>query len=443
MPPQFALLLCIILVIFLLWVESWQKNDVSYALWIPTIWMLYIASKTMGSWFGSEGMDYESGNPIDRIFLGGLICFALFILIKREFDWFKAMKEHVWLMLLLGYMFVSILWSDIPFVSFKRWFRELGAIIMAFFILTEPSSKQALESILRRTTYILIPFSWLLIKYYPLYGVQYDRWSGERMWIGVALQKNSLGRLCFISIFFLIWGLTRRKQRIDIPLDRYKTATDIFVLVLALILFKGPPGVYPATALAVLVIGLATYFALIWVKNHQINLLANIMVVLTLLCIIYGIVTPFLGGATVGAFTSTLGRNETLTGRTEIWAGLIPYIEQRPIWGSGFGSFWTTERRQEQKIDEAHNGYLEVFLELGSVGVILLTIFLLSCCRKATLALKYEFDWASLSICFLLMVVLHNVSESSIHHFSHQLTATMIFLTVLFTNKTRSEGIQN
>ena len=33
-------------------------------------------------------------------------------------------------------------------------------------------------------------------------------------------------------------------------------------------------------------------------------------------------------------------------------------------------------------------------------------------------------------LCFLVMAVVHNVAESSIHRFSNQLTATLIFVAV-------------
>jgi hypothetical protein len=43
--------------------------NVSRAFWIPTIWMLYAASKPLGIWFGSRGGDVESGSVLDQVFL--------------------------------------------------------------------------------------------------------------------------------------------------------------------------------------------------------------------------------------------------------------------------------------------------------------------------------------------------------------------------------------
>src|SRR5207237_978175 len=95
--------------------------------------------------------------------------------------------------------------------------------------------------------------------------------------------------------------------------------------------------------------------------------------------IVFGIVTPLVGGSTVTRFTSALGRDATLTGRTDIWAGLLPDLMRQPIFGYGFSGFWTVTRISEHEIGQAHNGYLEVCLQLGFVGFLLTGMFLLSC----------------------------------------------------------------
>ena len=432
MPPLLALFFCTVFVLFLLRLELKHAPEVSSILWIPTIWILYIASKPLSIWFQTSGVNPESGSPLDRAFLSALLCLGLFILRLRKFSWSRAIKKHPWLMLLIGYMLTSILWSGIPFISFKRWLRELVAVVMAFVVATESNPRQAMQSLFTRTIYILIPFSLLLIKYFSEYGRQYNHWTGELMWIGVTLQKNGLGRLCLISAFFLIWTLVKRWQGRDIPVVRYQTHANVLVLILTLWLLKGAPDTetYSATAITALAAGLAAFVCLLWMKKLRINLRAIPFATILALGIAFGIVTPMVGGSDVVGFTSTLGRDATLTGRTDIWAGLLPIVERQPILGYGFGGFWTTETEKIHEISEAHNGYLDVFLELGSVGILLVTIFLLSCCRRAKRELDHDFDWASLWLCFLVMAVIHNISESSINHFTAHLTTVLLFLEV-------------
>ncbi len=430
MPPIIALILCTSFVVFLLRLEKKQAFVVSAASWIPTIWMLYTASKPLGIWFRTVSENDIAGSPLDRVFLSALLCIGLVILGFRKGKWSRVIKEQSWMFLLISYMLVSIMWSDIPYTSFKRWIRELIAVVMALLILTERDPRTAVLSVLRRSIYILIPFSVLLVKYYPEYGVQFARWSGQRMWIGVATQKNGLGRLCLISTFFLIWMLIRRWQRHDIPAYKFQTFIEVIVLIITLWLLRGPEGSYPATAIVALLAGLAGYIGLLLAKRFRVRLGRYLILSLIICGIVFGIVTVFVSGTTVGSFASILGRDTTLTGRVGVWAALIPIVLQRPLVGSGFGGFWTDAIRGVYDISEGHSGYLDVLLELGFLGLFLFAMFLLSSCRKAVAELDHDFDWASLWICFLLIAVIHNVTESSINTLTSQMTAVILFLTV-------------
>lgn len=403
----------------------------SGALWVPTIWMFSIATKSLAIWFGAGVEDIESGSPSDRIFISGLLCLGLLILTRRKLNWRAVIRQNTWLILLIAYMLISILWSDIPFISLKRWVRELTAVIMALIVLTEPAPRQAMESLFRRTVYILIPFSILLIKYFPQYGIQFNRWSGEEMWIGVTLQKNGLGRLCLISAFFLVWTLFRRWKARDIYTNKFQTAAELFLLMLTLWLLKGPSTwAASASGFVALIIGLAAFAGLLWLKKHRLYLHPNTLIAITGIIMAVGIITPFSQGSSVADLVSLVGRDETLTGRTDIWAELVPIVERNPVLGCGFGGFWTSRTTAEAIVNEAHNGYLEVLLQLGFIGLLITSMFLLSFGRSTARALAYDYDWASLCICFLLMAAVHNISETSFDSFTSHLMAMVLFLAV-------------
>src|SRR5262245_25739824 len=130
MPRELALLICTAFVIALLWFERRDSAGVSAALWIPTIWMLAIASKPLGVWFGISG-DAESISLIDRIGLTGLGILGILVLVRRHHDSLQALKGHGWLLALLAYMLISTLWSDVAFIAMRRWAREVNVLIMA------------------------------------------------------------------------------------------------------------------------------------------------------------------------------------------------------------------------------------------------------------------------------------------------------------------------
>jgi len=434
MPPQLAFLVCTAFILFLLRLERKQFPEASYSLWIPTIYVLIISSKPLALWFGTGGPDMESGSSVDRVVLSLILCLGLVILVKRQFDWIHAIHGNPWVALLIAYMLISILWSDIPFSSFKRWIRELVALTMAFMLLSEKNPLYALQSLITRTIYILIPFSLLLVKYYPHLGVEYARWSGTLMWIGVGTQKNSLCRLCLFAIFFLVWNLMRRRQRRDVPPVWYQTYIEIFLLLLTAWLFMGPNHTlaYSATSTIALSVGLIALVGFLRMKKLRRFLSAFRLILIMLCIIIYGTITPFVGKLSIIDVSSAFGRDETLTDRSAIWATLVPYALEKPVLGYGFGGFWTDEMRSQTDA-HAHNGYLDIILNIGFLGLILLSLFLLSSSKKAYNVLLHDFDSGALLICLLLMAIVHNIAESTITSFGNQLVAFILFSTVCIT----------
>src|SRR5438045_8083799 len=106
MPPPVALLLCTAVVLFLLRLERGVSRGVSRALWIPTLWMLMIGSRSSGEWFGITGHN-ESGNWMDQVVLSSLIVAGMVVLARRRIDWSGSLRRNTWLLALLADMLVS------------------------------------------------------------------------------------------------------------------------------------------------------------------------------------------------------------------------------------------------------------------------------------------------------------------------------------------------
>jgi exopolysaccharide production protein ExoQ len=434
MPKLVALGGCAVLVLLLLRSERRGNAGVSAAVWIPTIWMVSIASKPLAYWFGIGGVTSE-GSPVDRAFLMGLLVLAVLVLAMRKIDWDKAIRANPWLTVLLCYMLVGILWSHFPAASFKRWIREATAIIMALLLFSELDAKEAVESVLRRSVYILVPFSLLLIKYFPEYGVEFGRWSGARMWIGVTTQKNGLGRLCLTAVFFLMWSLVKARQMPQSRVKKQRTRADGAVLAVSLYLLAGglSSAAYSATAIAACTAGTALFWTLVWMRKSRVRIGAGLLGAVIVGLLGYGLASLFLNGSNIGGVTSILGRDKSLTGRTDVWASLLPAAMHRPLFGSGVGGFWNQSSRGFYQISEAHSGYLDVILEMGFVGLAIICGFLVSSGRKAVGSLSHDFYWGTLWICYLVMVVIHNATETSFNTLTSQMMATLLFVVVAST----------
>jgi O-antigen ligase len=398
--------------------------------------MLYVASKPLAYWFSYKSDDTLQGSPFDRLFMIALIFAALFLLKRRNFSWTNSIRESLPLFIMVLFMLASVLWAKAPMGALKGWMRELLAILMAFSVLSEPFPKQAIESVIRRTTYILIPFSLVLIKYFPHLGIEYTRWSGERMWIGVTLQKNSLAQLCYISIFFLIWSLTKRRNNRERTNWKYENHAELLLLAISIYLLFGPEHnpFYSATSFYALLLGISLYAGLLFAKRSRMSISSAVFIAFAASIIIFGTILPFASHPSVGLAASAAGRSNTLTGRTEVWAALKPAVMNKPLLGAGYNGFWTRRTRDFYEISGAHNGYLEVLLAFGSLGLILVSIFYLSSCYKAHCLISVDFYWGALWICLLLMFLLQNIAEASMETLANQRSAILLILAVSYSN---------
>jgi O-antigen ligase len=429
-----ALIICTIFVLYMLWLDRKQSPEVSFAFWVPTIWFLLLASKPLGIWFQSGAETIEEGSPLDRTFLTIILGLGLIILAKRKFNWSNFLKDNVCLILLIIFMILSCLWANEPVISFKRWTRDLIAIVMAAVIASEPHPLKAVESLVRRSVYILIPFSYLLINYFAAYGRLYVHTSGDLMWVGAAMHKNSLTQLCIAAIFFLVWTFIRRRQGRNIAVSKYQTYLDIFILLLSFWIMGGPyhsPS-YSATAAVALIIGLLMLTGFFLYKKRGTIPGPTLLTAFIIVIIIYGTITPFIGKLSLVDISSTVGRAENLTGRADVWKELVPVAMERPIHGYGYKGFWTTNAREQFEISGSHNGYLDVILELGFVGLLLFTIFFISNIRKAQRVMTQNFDWGVFWVCSLVMALVSNITESFLSTFDSRMMVVIHCLTFAF-----------
>jgi O-antigen ligase len=139
-----------------------------------------------------------------------------------------------------------------------------------------------------------------------------------------------------------------------------------------------------------------------------------------------------------GAALGAMGRNATLTGRTEIWEGLMNF-SVNPWVGTGFENFWVGERLAKiwaaggllNGINESHNGYIEVYLNLGWIGVVLLAAVLFSGYRHAMNAFRRDPEAGKLKLVFLLVSVVYCFTEAGFRIMSPIWTAFLLAITAV------------
>ncbi len=445
MPPQLALLLTSAFVLIVLTIEYRRSDITSAASWILSLWLAYSGSKGIGA-FLDINTTIESGSLPDRYFLLSVGIVGILILFKRGFPLGAALKRNGLFVLILAYMLLSVVWAKAPGISFRRWGREIIALIMMCLLISEESPLKSFASAFKRAIYFYLPFSMLLIKYFSVYGRQYNRWTGELMWVGLASQKNGSALFCAFSIIFLIWSLWQDLVNWRMLESKLPPLVDIFMLGLAIYLMMGPQRTltYSATSFLSLLTGLIAMLILKQAAKKEKRLDKNIAA-FALIFIIIGTFMPLLGKIPIKGLPQMLGRTETLTDRTEIWNSLLPYAQKHFILGYGYGGFWTTSLRTSIA-SHAHNGYLDAILNLGIVGLILLIVFLIKIAGTCARLIDSESNIFLLFLAIVFMYLVHNMGEVSLGDFQSlpsALIAMISFLANEEQNKKTPEVIEN
>jgi exopolysaccharide production protein ExoQ len=415
LPSRLALFLTLAFVVFLFRRDIRERPDVSGALWLPLLWMMLTCSRSVSEWLNIFGFrvsgttSLEEGSPLDASFYFVLIAAGFFVLNKRQVQLSEILRNNGWLIAFLLYCFISIAWSDFPFVAFKRWIKILGHPIMVLIVLTEPDPEEALRRLMKRCAYVIVPVSILFIKYYPHLGMNFDRWTGMATNTGIAITKNLLGADCLILGFFFFWYLLQtwrtergRERRNELLL------IGAFLLMISWLFRQA----HSATSFISLFIA-ALMVVFVGIRSIDKNRLGTYMLAALVL-----VAAAELAFGISGHLSEALGRSSTLSGRTELWTQLLK-MDTNPILGTGFESFWLGKNLERLRgifffiPNEAHNGYLETYLTLGLVGVLLLIGLFVATFWKIRLELFRNFEWGRYRLGFFAAVVLYNWTEAA------------------------------
>jgi O-antigen ligase len=123
------------------------------------------------------------------------------------------------------------------------------------------------------------------------------------------------------------------------------------------------------------------------------------------------------------ALSSALGRGSGLSGRTDIWGCAIG-AASNPVIGTGFESFWNANAANVSRclmsigfldmsnLVSAHDGYIEVYLDMGLVGVCLLMLVLMSGYRRAVEAFRRDRELGGLILAYIVTGVFYSITEA-------------------------------
>lgn len=330
-------------------------------------------------------------------------------------DTWRVMFRSPWLVLLALLAIASAAWSIDPELSFRRGIAVLATTLMGVYLAARFDWISALR-LLAIVWFGLMAASFIAGVVAPGFAVMHEIHPGA--WSGGWSEKNAMGghaaRASFLFAF-LLWR--------DEPYRRWWIGG--LVISLALVVLSKS-----ATSLLGALLGFAVLGAAWWMlkgRNWSLALAWGVVCVAGGAIMIYLVAPDILLGV--------IGKDATLTGRTDIWVELGHAIEKKPALGYGYLAFWGLdseprywlERAVDWNAPSGHNGWIDLAISLGVTGVAIFAIDVaLSGWRAARLSITSP--TGVFAIGFLAQFMLFAMSESIILQQNSILWATFSFV---------------
>ncbi len=439
MNPSVASVICAAVIAGLFFLDQEKTVHVSRAPWLPGIWIWIIGSRPLSLWFDSRPTTYvlTEGSPLDAAVFAVLVTVAVGVVIRRKNRTRTLLLANWPISIYLLFGLVSITWSYHPDITIKHWVKAVGDLAMVLVIATDAQPLAAIRRLVSRIGMLLFPTSVLFIKYFDNLGRGYTD-EGLLMNTGVTTNKNSLGLIVLVVSIVVLWNVRRLLVHKNEPNRSRRLVAQGTLLAFCMTLFWMANC---STAKACFVLGglLIMFLNLRLIKRRP----ARVHVLCLGMLLAGGFAFLFGGQADLA---SALGRQSDMSGRTEIWEAVIPAVPNSLV-GAGFESFWISpgvQRFQKTLIDagwypplvkvlnEAHNGYIEVYLNLGWIGVFLIGAILAGGYLRAYKAFRCDPELGSLFLAYIAIGATYSVTEAGFRFMS----LSWIFLLLAIVSST-------
>jgi O-antigen ligase len=340
-----------------------------------------------GSNSGEAGGRHES-NPVLLAMNGLVLCATFYFVFPQLPRLWRALLQLRWIFLLYLWAVLSVAWSVDLSTSIRMAAYGVVYLFSAAYFALRYEINEYLDLLGR-----------------CFFGVAVLSVAGEFLlpptddlapgWSGIFLQKNGLGLCMMLAIVVMIVQHRRWNLR--------RTATLLFYVAML-----GLSQSFTA------VISVACVVLFVFSKRMA----AWMRAVFWLLLAVAACLSIVIGDP-IELLLSAGGRSSTLTGRDVIWAFALSATAEKPWIGHGYGgAFWTESYGSAVQTlhwnpHHAHNGYLEVLLDLGFIGLVLTLAVLINTWRRARRMRRQDATATSLWVeVIILAVVAHNLTES-------------------------------
>lgn len=356
-----------------------------------------------------------------------LIAFGLFLLHFRPMA--LILLKNPLLVLIVLWMWLSAAWSLDPEVTFRRALLHSSFVLMACFVAYRYTFRQ-IVALLFLITIVVVASSIYFIVLDPFLGFNPDG-RGAR---GAFLHKNTLGN-------FLVVGVAVAASALRLRLVPRLAGFAMLAASIALLIMAN------SSAALLVVAVMFGVFILVMLKEQLSSRLLAVVIAFFTGSLIFGVMLLI---ANIDEFFLAIGRDATLTGRDAVWSYVLRMIDERTLLGYGYSAFWETEpiasyvkESLQWTITHAHNGFLEMWLELGVIGMGLMIAFLVVCVFRAVFGQLPDHAMALILPFFIAMIV-NDLVETHLFvykHFGWIVMLIFVFVTTPGLEKMRRSRI--
>jgi exopolysaccharide production protein ExoQ len=311
--------------------------------------------------------------------------------------------------------------SQMPTRSISSGSMLLGGILLIYYMMVRYTLDQVLELFLVLGTSTIMA-SIVFALGMPQYGL--DQMGGHSSaWKGIFSAKNYLGNL---ALFFLTVAVSYRPRT---PFLRSVRFCQIFFCLTA-VAFSHAATAYLLTAVYIVYFGILRSLRRFRKKDYF------------LICVMFAVIVSAMVAVIVlwpACLFELLGKDITLTGRTGIWSAIMDSIVKRPLAGYGYEAFWLGLEGESYHViltvswvlAQAQNGFLDVLLEVGVTGLVIVLLVFGFAFRDGVTCLLRSRDRTQLRavewyLAIVVLTLIYNLDESFL--FEPQHLGSMMFL---------------
>lgn len=309
--------------------------------------------------FGGETTNIK--NQIVFLFL----FFSSLVILSKRFDKISSfIRAEKYLSIFVVLCLLSALWSDYQFLSFKRSFQLFVMFLVIVEALVNIDPKVLLKQ-LKIVVSIYLFFNLYACRFIP---AAIDPVFGT--WRGMEVQKNWLAQnslYCLLSSIVLFkFDKTRYTKLYD----------SVLILTSVLIIYKAHSS---TNLIAVIIIVFMGFIFQTESVFKTLGIGRSILGLTFLFILTFGGIFLIFSSEIFGLIPGYFGKDTTLSGRVDIWNFVWNDIENRFFLGYGFATYWIMGSSRLEifasyfegfVVNSAHNGYLEIILQVGFIGFI-------------------------------------------------------------------------